>query len=326
MRSPREVLGEGVSDALEALLVHVRDALFRCARPEQGGESLRVAVFEASEQTPVGERARVARGTEPAFVRWSEERGGAAGERDAVFFNFSLERSWGSEAESGAALRRAAALLAPHGVVLGLTLDGATAHRRYEAAAPRAEGGELVYGVTDGAGQERLRVAFGRWPESAEELHGRALELRLSPGAEERARRMLVGQPSAAAAWAVDPDELWRQAADAGLVLASDAHGLEPLACWNALEWFAATGEEWPLPEWNADAEAARGEPLPADALAPFDWASAASFAVFALRRGTEEELRGARARAALMLRDRAEQEARFHREQDRRVRARRSA
>jgi hypothetical protein len=106
MRSPRDVLGEGVSDALEALLVHVRDALFRCARPEQGGESLRVAVFEASEQTPVGKRARVARGTEPALVRWSEERGGAAGERDAVFFNFSWERSWGSEAESGAALRR----------------------------------------------------------------------------------------------------------------------------------------------------------------------------------------------------------------------------
>lgn len=202
----------------------------------------------AVKRSPVQREFTLSTVTVDLYTDWCTAHYDMMPTQQAVFFNHSLELAWGSREQAKAALLFGKSMLLPHGILMGITIDGGRAHHRYEAAQ------EGCWTIKERAGTTRCEMRFGSalgqegdWP--AKGPYGRALSMKLElskndtklDAGVDSVQRMLDTLPR----WqyAVDRDELVKLAREVGLREHTDAHGLVPAACWNAQEWFDRTKE-----------------------------------------------------------------------------------
>jgi hypothetical protein len=220
----------------------------------------------ALKRSPVEREFNLSTVMKDMYTDWCTAQYDMMPTQQAVFFNHSLEMAWGSREQAKAALLFGKSMLLPHGVLMGITIDGGRAHHRYEAAQ------DGCWTIKERTGSTRCEMRFGPalgqegdWPTKG--AYGRALSMKLelskndanfNSGADMLPRWQ----------YAVDRDELVKLAREVGLREHTDAHGLVPAACWNAQEWFDRTKE-----------------PMHKDTVEQMtmqDWNIAAMFAVFA--------------------------------------------
>lgn len=270
----RGAFGAGASDVADALTAHLRDALLRTCQPRlEEGQPARLARLRADREGRVRASAHefyAERQPRPAHALWTsagEElditgwKTAFGGEFDVVLLEFCIERDWRGPEEAAAPLAYARALLAPRGVVVGVTLNGDRAAWRAEEAV----GEPPAYVVRAKSKETRMRLEF-RAPRRDGDPFGRALRMELLRPAEGP-----LATEGPVDLYAVCRDHLALLARAAGLVEEDQAAGLlSPTADWDILEWWARTGE-----------------PLPAHIVSELtlqDWNILASFAVFAFK------------------------------------------